>query len=217
MITLCIETSSSVAGTALFDDNKLIYESYMDLKLTHSQTLVPDIEKMLNACGILVGDIGRIIVDAGPGSYTGVRIGVCTANALGYALKCEINAVSSLSALSRNCINEFTCCLIDARGEQVYGGFFKKNQQRGELFAGAISDYLEKLPKDNTIVFVGDGAFAHRELIEKIFAEKALFMPPHLNKLRASSLYDAANEIEHCRQAVPLYMRPSQAERLRNG
>lgn len=224
MSILSIETSSSVAGAAALRDGKLVAESYLDHRLTHSEIIMPMVERVLNMAEIPCAELDAIAVDVGPGSFTGVRIGVSAANGMADALNKPVIAVDSLEAMAFGFpyFDGFVVPVIDARGEQVYAACY--NVQSGEPvragghFAGSIRDFLSELPKGCRMVFLGDGAAAHRELIASVFPEAA-FAPAHLDRPRAGAIAALAEKRfmrgETASSALPLYLRAPQAEQKR--
>lgn len=224
MNILSIETSSQVAGAAVLRDGKLAAECYLDHRLTHSEIIMPMVERVLSMAELACEELDAFAVDVGPGSFTGVRIGVCAANGMADALNKPVIPVDSLEAMAFGFpfFAGLAIPLIDARGEQVYAGRYDvesgEPKRIGERFAGNIHDFLQGLPTDHPMVFVGDGALAHKALILSSFPG-AKFACPHLDRPRASAIAAlAAKRLERgetAAAALPLYMRSPQAERMR--
>lgn len=224
MNILSIETSSSVAGAAALRDGKLAAESYLDHRLTHSEIIMPMVERVLNMAEIPCAELDAVAVDIGPGSFTGVRIGVSAANGMADALSIPVVPVDALEAMAF-CFPFFdglAVPVIDARGEQVYAACFDVRSgepvRAGDHFAGSIRDFLSELPKGRRMVFMGDGAAAHRELI-RAFSPEAAFAPAHLDRPRAGAIAALAAlrlaRGESAPSALPLYLRAPQAEQKR--
>ena len=224
MNILSIETSSSVAGAAVLRDGKLAAECYLDHRLTHSEIIMPMVERVLNMAELTCDDLDAFAVNAGPGSFTGVRIGVCAANGMADALNKPVIPVDSLETMAF-CFPFFdglAVPVIDARVEQVYAGrydmAFGAPKRIGGRFAGNIHDFLRELPKDRPMIFTGDGALAHKALILSSFPG-AEFAPAHLDRPRAGAIAALAakrlDRGETATAAMPLYMRSPQAERMR--
>jgi len=216
MTILAVESSSGVAGVALLKENILVYEEYIDDGLTHSEVLLPMIERALaHTDGI--ASVDRFAVDIGPGSFTGIRIGVCAVNALAQAANKPVFCASSLEILAAQWpYFGFVCAICDARGEQVYGALYNTGQGAPKEIiapcAAQIDEMLEQLPSGD-ILFTGDGAIAHRGRISERLGAPAQFAPPHLARVRASALSVMARTGECVEQAEPMYLRVPLAER----
>jgi len=221
---LAVETSSSVAGVAVLRDGKLTAECYLDNRLTHSEVLMPMVERALNLAEINCAELDAFAVDVGPGSFTGVRIGVCAANGMAAALNKPVISVDALSAMAYNFphFSGLVTPLLDARGDQIYAAAFDTESGEPEpvvcRFAGEITDFIQSFPKDSRMLFLGDGAAAHRELLLSRYPSAA-FAPCHLNRPRAGSIAALAElklmRGESSSSALPLYLRSPQAERMR--
>ena len=227
MLLLAFETSAKAASVALFDDRKLLGESYQNTGLTHSQTLMVMAEDLLKQCGKTAADVTHTAVAAGPGSFTGVRIGVAAAKGFAWGKELPCYGVSTLEAmaLSLGIHDGFVCPVMDARRSQVYNALFYVNQgaveRRSEDRAIALSDLAAELQMlEGPIYLVGDGS----NLTFSILQEKIpnLVLPPEhrmhqravgvgllaLEKIAAGDPGDAA-------AMMPNYLRLSQAERER--
>ena len=168
-----------------------VYSEYTaQNKNTHSASLMPMIEAALNAAGTELNHMDAIAAVTGPGSFTGVRIGVATAKGLahGAGLPCiPVDALEAL-AVSAGVFDGLVCPIQDARAGQVYGAVFRQ----GERLTGdeplKLEDYLDQAEKlGNRFLFLGDGAPVHRETIRARFGEKAVFAPAFRNYLRPSA------------------------------
>ncbi|MBE6951705.1 MAG: tRNA (adenosine(37)-N6)-threonylcarbamoyltransferase complex dimerization subunit type 1 TsaB [Ruminococcaceae bacterium] len=227
MLILAFETSAKSCSVALHDGAKLLAESYQNTGLTHSQTLMVMAEDLLKACGKTAADVTHLAVAAGPGSFTGVRIGVAAAKGFAWGAELPVYGVSTLEsmALSLGAFDGHVCACMDARRKQVYNAIFLA--ENGELTRvcedRAIS--LEELKNelqhiDGPIYLVGDGAeLAYKTLSADI---PELRLPPeHRRHQRASGVALAAIEaMNRCENAdgaalQPNYLRLSQAERER--
>ena len=227
MLILAFETSAKACSVALHDGQKLLAESYQNTGLTHSQTLMVMAEDLLKSCGKTAADVTHLAVAAGPGSFTGVRIGVSAAKGFAWGAELPVYGVSTLQsmALSLGALEGHVCCCMDARRKQVYNAVFLADD--GELTRvcddRAIS--LEELKMelehiDGPIYLVGDGAeLTHKTLSGDI---PDLILPPeHRRQQRASGVALAALEAirrgENADGAAlqPNYLRMSQAERER--
>ena len=228
MLILAFETSAKAASVALLDDSRLLGESYQNTGLTHSQTLMVMAEDLLKQCGKAVQDVTAVAVAEGPGSFTGVRIGVAAAKGFAWGGKLPCYGVSTLEAMAESfgAWQGYVCPCMDARRSQVYNALFYVNQ--GELErvspdrAIALSDLAEELKRlEGPVFLVGDGAaLAHKTLGDTI---PNLVLPPeHRQHQRsagvalAAAKKQAAGESGDGSTLTPNYLRLSQAERERN-
>lgn len=217
MLILGISTSSNIASVALSKDAECIKELNINNNKTHSETLLPLINELLSETNIKLQDINLIACDNGPGSFTGIRIGISTVKAIAESLNIPVIAVSSLEGLAYNIHDsECICSLIDARNNQVYCGLFDSNHTLIENYmADDINTILPVINQNKDILFVGDGAVAHKGLL-------------NINNFRSDNLLHAKNinlcafnkfskgEILSADSILPMYLRKSQAERMRN-
>lgn len=165
MLLLSFETSAKAASVALFDHEKLLGESYQLTALTHSQTLMVMAEDLLKQCRVTVGDLTHIAVAAGPGSFTGVRIGVAAAKGLAWGAELPCHGVSTLEAMARGLgiRDGYICAAMDARRSQVYNAIFRAEAgtltRLTEDRAIAIEDLRPELEAlSGPVWLVGDGA-----------------------------------------------------------
>ncbi len=227
MLILAFETSAKAASVALLEGGVLLGESYQNTGLTHSQTIMVMAEDLLKQCGKAVSDLTHVAVAAGPGSFTGVRIGVAAAKGLSWGAELPCCGVSTLEAmaLSLGVYEGYVCPVMDARRSQVYNALFKA--QGGALTrvaedrAIALSDLKEELKQlSGPIFLVGDGSnLTCKTLSQEI---PGLVLPPeHKLHQRATGVALAAKQMieagEECDGAAltPNYLRLSQAERER--
>lgn len=216
MKLLAISTSSKAASAALYFDSVLIASIINDEGLTHSQTIMPMVDKLLEDNNINIKEIDCIAVDAGPGSFTGVRIGVCNANAISYALSIPVIAISSLDALCQSVKHHASvCALIDARNSNGYAAHYLNGECVIEPLAISVSEFVPTLP--SSTYFIGDGACAYKDEIKEILAD-ASFADESESLLSAihigAAAFKKAEKGEFEKEVYPLYLRPSQAERL---
>lgn len=227
MLILAFETSAKAASVALLEDGRLLGESYQNTGLTHSQTLLVMAEDLLKQCGRTVGDITAVAVAEGPGSFTGVRIGVAAAKGFAWGGELPCYGVSTLEAMAESLgiYQGYVCPCMDARRSQVYNSLFYVNQgniQRlREDRAIALADLAGELKELTEPVFlVGDGsALAFRTLSVQI--PKLVLPPEHRMHQRAAGVAIlaakkiAAGEPGDGNVLTPNYLRLSQAERER--
>lgn len=221
MFILAVDTSGRVCSAAVLSDEKLLSESYTDNKLTHSETLAPMADDCLKSADVAVNDIGLFCCAAGPGSFTGIRIGVSMIKAFSHASGKPALGVNTLDALSYNMrgSNEIICPIIDARRGEVYTASYRNGERISEYKAEALDSVLEELKGERT-VFVGDAAINYRE---KILLKSPLFRVAHPGIVlqRASSIGLAAYETHQngargdAYSLEPFYLRETQAERLK--
>ena len=227
MLILAFETSAKSCSAALHDGAKLLAESYQNSGLTHSQTLMVMAEDLLKVCGKTAADVTALAVAAGPGSFTGIRIGVAAAKGFGWGAELPVYGVSTLEAMALwlGAFEGHVCCCMDARRNQVYNAIFRA--EKGKLTricedrAIALADLKAELEHiDGPIYLVGDGAaLAHKTLAGDI---PNLVLPPeHHVHQRASGVALAALEAIARGESgdgaalQPNYLRLSQAERER--
>ena len=225
MLILAFETSAKAGSVALHDGQKLLAESYQNTGLTHSQTLMVMAEDMLKQCGYTAKDVTHVAVAAGPGSFTGVRIGVAAAKGLAWGLQAPCYGVSTLEAMAKNLgvFEGHVCACMDARRNQVYNALFLADGaaplRLTEDRAIALAELKTELEHiDGPIFLVGDGAgLAYRTLAPEI---PNLILPPEhrLHQRAAGVALVAAEQIIAGVQAdaealQPNYLRLSQAER----
>ena len=223
---LAFETSAKAASVALFDGEKLLGESYQNTGLTHSQTLLLMAEDLMKNCGITVNDLTSVAVAAGPGSFTGVRIGVSAAKGLAWGREIPCFGVSTLEAMALGLgIQEgYILPTMDARRAQVYTALFSvKNGVVTRIFedqAIALAELKEKLPADQPIFLVGDGSILTYNTLKDEITN--MVMPPeHKMHQRAVGVGLAAlaaiarGEKGDGETLTPNYLRLSQAERER--
>ena len=227
MLILAFETSAKAASAALLEDGRLLGESYQNTGLTHSQTLLVMAENLLAQCGKTVAQVTAVAVAAGPGSFTGVRIGVAAAKGFAWGRELPCYGVSTLEAmaLSLGAWQGYVCPCMDARRSQVYNALFSVKhgtlERLREDRAIALSELAEELKAlDGPIFLVGDGStLTYRTLSDKI---PNLVLPPeHRMHQRADGVAllaarkIATGESGDANALTPNYLRLSQAERER--
>ena len=227
MLILAFETSAKAASVALMDEKKLLGESYQNTGLTHSQTLMVMAEDLLKQCGRTVADVTAVAVAEGPGSFTGVRIGVAAAKGFAWGGELPCYGVSTLEAMAESLgiYQGYVCPCMDARRSQVYNALFYVNrgtiQRVKEDRAIALADLAAELKELSEPIFlVGDGSnLTYNTLSDQI---PALVLPPERRLhqratgvaiLAAKKI--AAGENGDGNALTPNYLRLSQAERER--
>ena len=224
MKVLGIDTSSNATSIAVIEDNKLICEYTVNTKTTHSQKLMPMIENMLKISEINVNDMDMISICQGPGSFTGLRIGMATAKALSHVNNLPIVGVNSLELLAGNMdlSDKKICSILDAQRTQVYMGQYKfENNKLVEIKSVdvvEIDELLEELKSSNEEwILVGEAVYKYEDKIKEI--ENICVPAPSHNVNKASSLctiamskYDQNIDVYDCYTINPVYIRKSQAE-----
>ena len=160
MKILAVSTSSNNCSVALLEDDKCIKELNICNEKTHSEKFLPLIDELLSDTGTSLSDIKLIAVDNGPGSFTGIRIGIATIKAIAEFRNIPVVACSSLEGLAYNVQNaDYICSLIDARNNQVYSAIFDKDYNLiSDYFADDINNLLPIFNKYENLAFVGDGS-----------------------------------------------------------
>lgn len=218
MQILAIESAAKAAGAAVLCDGRLICEQFVNNGLTHSRTLMELIDGVLRAAGKKVTDMDGIAVDVGPGSFTGIRIGLGTAKGLALGADKPIAAVPSLLGMAWLMAGYpgTIVPIMDARRGEVYGAAYAfENGVPKEILPMEPQPLSALLEKIDTAVFIGDGAEVHREAIIEKMGNRADFAPPHLLHQHAAGVGLAARHIEwqSAHDAAPIYLRLAQAER----
>ena len=227
MLILAFETSAKAAGVALLDDKKLLVESYQNTGLTHSQTLLLMAQDLLKSCGFGTDDVTHLAVAAGPGSFTGIRIGVAAAKGFAWGASLPCYGVSTLEAMAAQLgvWQGYVCPVMDARRSQVYNALFhvecgKCTRIRDDR-AVSLQDLGAELRNLSEPVFlVGDGSnLCYNTLLESV---PSLVLPPeHRMHQRAVGVALVAREKilrgeeGNAGELTPNYLRLSQAERER--
>jgi tRNA threonylcarbamoyladenosine biosynthesis protein TsaB len=221
MNVLAIDSSNVVMGVALVNDQNVLGELITNTNKNHSIRLMPAIEQLLKDVNMMPDDIDRIVVAEGPGSYTGVRIGVTIAKTMAWALKRDLVGVSSLEILAQNGVhfNGYIVPLFDARRGQVYTGLYQSLNNQVSIVKEdrltLLKDWLNHLNELNKpILFLGNGVSLHWDTISEVLGERAIKPILTENNPRPSSLAFLGMK----RQAVdihsftPRYLQLAEAE-----
>ena len=223
MKVLGIDTSTSCGSVGLIDDETVISEYLLNIPVTHSERLLGAIELILKEAHIAIGDLDGWTISIGPGSFTGLRIGVSTVKGLAFATQKPVAGVSTLDALAHQI--SFTPYLIspilDARKGEVYSAFYRFGEEghlkRQSAYQAIKPEDLVKDIKERTI-FIGDGLKTYGDYLRNSLPSLAVFPPASLNVIHASGMarlgLDLLRRGEHLDLAnfTPLYIRPSEAE-----
>ena len=224
MKILAVDTSASPVSVALTDNSRLVGELYLNIKTTHSQTLMPLIESILKTTNTNINDIDIFAVNAGPGSFTGVRIGVASIKGLSMPLNKPCASVSTLESMAY-CMpykNGIVCAVMDARCSQVYNAIFRLNDSIPERLTPDRALSIDELSAElktysENIYLVGDGA----EICSKAFSDipNISLTPENIRFQHAYGTAIAAQKMAEqnalCTSdsLMPIYLRLPQAER----
>ena len=227
MLILAFETSAKAASVALMENGKLLGESYQNTGMTHSQTLMVMAEDLLKTAGKTAADVTAVAVAEGPGSFTGIRIGIAAAKGFAWGRQIPCCGISTLEAMAESlgAYTGFVCPVMDARRSQVYNALFYVNQGKLERRAEDRAIALEDLKKEleilqEPIFLVGDGSnLCYNTLLESV---PNLVLPPehrmHQRAVGVAILAErklASGEVCDGATLTPNYLRLSQAERER--
>lgn len=228
MKILAVDTSATAASVAVAEENKLIGEFSINTALTHSQTLMPMVDELLKNTGLSVNDIDAVAVNAGPGSFTGVRIGVAAVKGIAFPKNLPCVSVSTLESMAYNMLGNdcIVCSVMDARCSQVYNALFRVKgctvTRMTDDRALSLTDLKNELQNINEkVVLVGDGAV----LCSKFLGEELenIMLAPFNNRIQtASSIAYAAfekinnGETVKADELMPVYLRLPQAQRELN-
>ena len=240
MKILAIDTSSQICGVAILEDEKTIIELHNDDEKTHSVKLMPMIDEAFSTTGLTLDDINLLVCCIGPGSFTGVRIGIATIKSFADVKNIPVVGVTSLESLAYNVACPYfennlqnkasnflssimICSLIDAKNDNVYAGLYSSENDDCSCIAmltGNINDIIssikDKISDFSNIVFVGNGSEIYSDLLKKEFSNN---IPSEQNKQNSISLAKAGlckyqkGEYGDSASLSPIYLRKSQAER----
>ncbi len=226
MRILAVDTSSRVAAAAVMENDNLLGEYIINYKKTHSQQLVPMVKDLMENLELTPKDIDVYAASSGPGSFTGLRIGITTIKAIAYAANKPVISVPTLDALAYNIplTDSLVCPIMDARNNQVYTAIYKWDGLRLSKMTEYMGVYITELiamvkGKNQKAMFLGDGVETHGALIKDELGDVCEMAPGNLLLQRGSSVAYAARAritegmLENCFDMVPYYLRKSQAER----
>ncbi|HIR75958.1 MAG TPA: tRNA (adenosine(37)-N6)-threonylcarbamoyltransferase complex dimerization subunit type 1 TsaB [Candidatus Choladousia intestinipullorum] len=228
MKILALDSSGLVASVAIVSDDTLLAEYTVNYKKTHSQTLLPMLDEVAKMIELDLNSVDAIAVAAGPGSFTGLRIGSATAKGLGLALGKPLVHIPTVDALACNLYGcgSLICPLMDARRSQVYTGIYTFEdgelriiKEQSPMAVEQIAEELNALGRE--VVFLGDGVPVYREMLSTLMKVPYRYAPANMNRQRAASVavlaqqYVKAGKTETAAEHAPDYLRLSQAERER--
>ncbi|MDD4801492.1 MAG: tRNA (adenosine(37)-N6)-threonylcarbamoyltransferase complex dimerization subunit type 1 TsaB [Syntrophomonas sp.] len=227
---LAIDSATPVAGVALLEAENLMREEFVNYKKTHSETLMPMVDKLLRDCDKSIQDVNALAITIGPGSFTGLRIGLAAVKGLSLAAKIPVVGISSLDVLAHNIVfsDALVCPLFNARKQEVYTALYDNR----DFYPHRLSEEMACSPQEfiamalekahelgrQRIVLLGDGYYPYKDLFIDSFGDKMVTAPPHLMPIRASALGSLAIK-RVCQQDFddiitlrPSYIRLSEAE-----
>ncbi len=226
MRILGMDTSGDTCSVSIMDGDRILVDLFLNDKNTHSVNLMPLLDDALKQSACPLADIDAFAVNIGPGSFTGIRIGVCTVMGLALNRQTPCIGVNTLESLAyhADAYMGTICAMIDARRAECYWALFQSNQsgirRMSEDGAEKVEDILKKLP-EGRVCFVGDGAVRNRAQIEEFMGNRAEFLPEGamatgaVSVLKAARIMAEKGEITTVYDLEPYYLRPSQAERMK--
>lgn len=225
MLILSVDSSSSTATCALVKDDEILGEINLNNKKQHSVILMDLIDKILKEYDIDINSLDGFVISRGPGSFTGLRIGMATLKGLAFASNKPLTSISTLDALAYNVIsfNGIICSIMDALRDNVYTCLYKNENnslipliKEDCLSIDELTNILKE--KNLPVIFVGDGAIKHKDYLKENLPNYS-FAPNHSNFPKASSVGELGIKkikegiIESIDSINPIYLRKSQAER----
>lgn len=222
MNILGIETSTRTGGVAVLNENGLVCHYMLSIEVTHSERLMPAVDRVLRDAGISIDDIGGFAVSVGPGSFTGLRVGISTVKGLGFATGRPVAAVPTLKALAWNLYYSAypVCPLQDAKKGQVYAAMYRYEGssliQTMKETVISLKDLFKKI--QGTVVFTGEAVRLYRAEIEDALSARAYFAPFSVSLPSAASVAEigramiSAGEVTDPDHLTPMYIRRPEAE-----
>lgn len=218
MKILSIETSSKICSTCILEDEKIIKKIELNNGLTHSESLMPIIKQAFNETNLSLNNIDLLVCDIGPGSFTGIRIGVATTKAFSDSLNIKSIGITSLETLAYNVKNPgFICSIIDAKNNNCYFALYKLENG---IYSQIIDPKAEKIENliyylknyDTNITFVGDGAITYKDFIETVFTN-CFFTDNNLLNAYNLGLAGFINFSNNkYKEVLPMYLKKPQAQ-----
>ncbi len=223
MKILGIDTAVATGSVAIIEDDVLVGEMLLTSRRTHARRVMKSVDTLLSVTEHTLSDFDGFAVSIGPGSFTGLRIGISTVKGLAFSVGKPIVAVTTLDALANQfpTSNTLICPILNARKGEVYTALYRTDENGAVVRAG---DYAVVSPSDwvrritEPALFVGDGVEEYGSLIKEKLGPLAHFAPPFLNTIRASVVAYIGmkrlknKEPDDAKTLVPFYIRPSYAE-----
>lgn len=218
MNILAIETSSTWGSVALSKDSVIVYNSYLDIRITHSERLLPQIDDALHKTGMQIGDLDLIAVSNGPGSFTGVRIGLAAAKGLCIGTQIPLLPVNTLRLMAYNLYNSQNAVMpvIDARMGEIYGALYSGDMKELIAPCNMKPDKFFELIKQEVIA-IGSGVSKYEHMMNDIKFHKALLHQQNpqaevLISIAVKEALDLKYDLNDISMIEPYYLRKSQAE-----
>jgi len=227
---LAIDSATPVAGVALLDDHKLLREDFVNFKKTHSETLMPMVDETLRACELALNDLSAIAITIGPGSFTGLRIGLAAAKGLSLSSGVPLIGLSTLDVLAHNLsyTDSLICPLLDARKQEVYTAFYNGSENYPQRMSPDLACSPQELAEQalqkadetakESIILLGDGFAPYADFFIQALQDRLRIPPLHLMLPRASALGSLAcqrlaqKDFDDALTLRPVYVRLSEAE-----
>jgi tRNA threonylcarbamoyladenosine biosynthesis protein TsaB len=221
---LAVETSTLTGATALLEGDTVVAECRLSLAVTHSERLLPAVDHVLRVAGVTLADVDALAVSVGPGSFTGLRIGLSTMKSLAFATGKPLCGIPTLDALAWSLpfAESLVCPVLDAKKGEVYSALYRTAGGRLERvwdYRAVAPDALaEALVREGPVVFLGDGVTPFAAVFRQVLGDAARFAPPAQRLPSAVTVADLARaalergESVDPAALVPLYLRRSEAE-----
>lgn len=229
MKTLAIDTSGKAAGIAIISDGHVLYEIYINTGLNHSLVLLPELDKALNTLKLELKDLDLYVTTTGPGSFTGLRIGLSTLKGFAISQNKPLVGVSTLEALAHNiCAKDVLICpILSGPMEEIYTALYRYRDDAG--YEVVLKDQITDIPtlvqhiNRSPVIFLGEGAIRWQGVLRGLLPDYARFAPETLNIGRASVIASIGlgkyqnNETQDMISLIPTYLRVSEAELQKSG
>lgn len=218
MKILSVETATSTCSVAILEDNQIIYEESKNNGFTHSQNLLPMIKEAFDQTHLTLSQIDLFTASVGPGSFTGIRIGIASLKAFVDVFKKPSIGISSLEGLCYTLESSgLTCSILDAKNENVYFALYDGNQVIISPCFSSVTDMIKMLEsyQEKEITFIGDACFLYKKELTHLFphAKFAKKNTPKASSIGKAAFYHFQNGESQNYSLSPLYLRKSQAER----
>ncbi|MBN1547083.1 MAG: tRNA (adenosine(37)-N6)-threonylcarbamoyltransferase complex dimerization subunit type 1 TsaB [Syntrophaceae bacterium] len=222
MNTLAIDTSGKTLGIAVLKDSQILCEIFLNTGLNHSLILLPEIDKALNSVNIALADIDLFVATSGPGSFTGLRIGLSTLKGLALSWQKPLVGVSTLEALAHNICDDqrLICPILKGPMAEIYAGVYRYQYPAYYCVLEDRVTEINQLSQEikEPVIFIGEGAMYWHEAIQKALEKRAHFAPDACSICRASSVAAIGidkyrnNDVQNAVTLIPSYLRVSEAE-----
>jgi len=223
MNTLAIDTSGKSASIAVLSEHSVLYEIYLNTGLNHSLVLLPELDRALKSLNMELRDLDLLVTTTGPGSFTGLRIGLSTLKGMALSLQKPLVGVSTLEALAQNICPEdvLICPVLNGPMDEIYTAIYR--YQSGSGYECVQKDQVTVIPSlvkniKGPVLFLGEGAFRWKTQLTDALSEYARFVPESFNICRASVIARIGLQKFHRHETqdmvtlIPSYLRPSEAE-----